>query len=302
MFNALIIKLGAMGDVLRTTPLLHVLSGNVYWITQKECIPLLALSNNLKKVIDINYAQEQLRNISFDLVICLDDDIKAAKLATKFNSGSLIGSFVDASGRLTYTNSSKEWFDMGLISELGKQRADNLKKRNKKPYQEIIFRMIGKKFNGEEYILNFKRNSANFKKNGKKTIIGIENRADNRWPTKKWDKYVRLSNILLRDDAKVTFLKQRRTIYQYINDINKCDLLITGDTLALHIALALKIKVVSIFTCTSPTEIYDYSRMVKVVSLALDKAFYNTEYIKEAVDAISLESVYKAVKVMIGHA
>lgn len=162
--------------------------------------------------------------------------------------------------------------------------------------------MIGKKFNGEEYILNFKRNSANFKKNGKKTIIGIENRADNRWPTKKWDKYVRLSNILLRDDAKVTFLKQRRTIYQYINDINKCDLLITGDTLALHIALALKIKVVSIFTCTSPTEIYDYSRMVKVVSLALDKAFYNTEYIKEAVDAISLESVYKAVKVMIGHA
>jgi heptosyltransferase-2 len=191
---------------------------------------------------------------------------------------------------------------MGLISKLGKQRADNLKKRNKKPYQEIIFRMLGKKFNGEEYILNFRRNSTNFKKNGKKTIIGIETRADKRWPTKKWNKYVQLGDILCQDGAKINFLKQRRTIHQYINDINKCDLLIAGDTLALHIALALKIKVVAIFICTSPTEIYDYSRMVKVVSPKLHKAFYNTEYIKEAIDAISLESVYKAVEVMIGDA
>ena len=37
----LIIKLGALGDVLRTTPLLHILQGDIYWITKKEAIPLL---------------------------------------------------------------------------------------------------------------------------------------------------------------------------------------------------------------------------------------------------------------------
>jgi heptosyltransferase-2 len=295
MLNTLIIKLGAMGDVLRTTPLLRVISGNVYWLTQKDCIPLLALSNNLKKVIDINYTQEQLQNISFDLVICLDDDIKAAELAAKFNDGSLIGSFVDGDGKLSYTQSAKEWFDMGLISKLGKQRGDDFKKRNKKTYQEIIFRMIGKKFSGEEYVINFDGKPKINKKN-KERLIGIENRADRRWPTKQWNKYEQLSEILRKDGLRVKFFQQRETIHEYINDLSGCDLIITGDTLALHIALALKIKVVAIFTCTSPAEIYDYSRMVKVVSPALDKAFYSMEYIKEAVDAVSLESVYGAVK------
>lgn len=280
--------------MLRTTPLLRVLNGDVYWITSRECIPLLAMSDNLKKIIDVNFAQRKLRNINFDLVICLDDDRKAAKLATMFNSGSLTGSFVDAYGKLSYTESSKEWFAMGLISKLGKQQADELKKKNKKTYQEIIFGMVGKKFKVEEYILNFKK-PVNFGKKRKKVIIGIESRADTRWPTKKWDKYVQLGEILQRDGNRVIFFKHRRTIQQYINDINKCDLIITGDTLALHIALALKIKVVAIFTCTSPTEIYDYSRLVKVVSPALDKAFYSREYIKEAVETVSLESVYESV-------
>src|SRR3989338_907776 len=286
MLNTLIIKLGAMGDVLRTTPLLRVIKGNVYWITQKECIPLLAPNNNLKKVIDINYAQEQLRNISFDLVICLDDDIKAAELATKFYDGSLIGSFVDASGRLTYTGSSKEWFDMGLISKLGKEKCDDLKKRNSKTYQEIIFGMIGKEFKGEEYLINF-NGKLKKNKNKEEVLIGIESRADDRWPTKQWNKYEQLGEILRKDGLRVKFFQQKETIHDYINDLDDCDLIITGDTLALHIALALEIKVVAIFTCTSPAEIYDYSRMVKVVSPELDKAFYNTEYVKEAVDAVS---------------
>lgn len=295
MLNTLIIKLGAMGDVLRTTPLLGAISGNVYWITQKECIPLLAPSNSLKKVIDINYAQEQLRNMSFDLVICLDDDTKAAELATKFNSGSLIGSFVDASGRLTYTDSSKEWFDMGLISKLGKQRADDFKKKNKKTYQEIIFRMIGKKFNGEEYVINFDGKLKINKKN-EEMLIGIESRADRRWPTKQWNKYGQLGEILCKDGLRVNFFQQRDSIQDYISDLSECDLIITGDTLALHIALALAIKSVSIFTCTSPAEIYDYGRTVKIISPLLDRAFYRREYIKDAVEAISLESIYESVK------
>lgn len=301
MFNTLIIKLGAMGDVLRTTPLLRVINGNVYWIMQKECIPLLMAGNNLKKIIDVDYADRELRNMSFDMVICLDDDKKAAELATKFNSDSLIGSFIDTSGKVSYTDSAKEWFDMGLISKLGKRKADDFKKKNKKTYQEIIFRMIGKKFNGEEYIINFDGKPKINKKN-EEMVIGIESRADRRWPTKQWNKYEQLSEILRKDGLRVRFFQQRETILKYINDLSECDLIITGDTLALHIALALKIKVVAIFTCTSPTEIYGYSRMVKVVSPALDKAFYSTEYIKEAVEAISLESVYKAVKVMIGDA
>jgi ADP-heptose:LPS heptosyltransferase len=33
MENTLIIKTGAIGDVVRTTSLLNVIAGNIYWIT-----------------------------------------------------------------------------------------------------------------------------------------------------------------------------------------------------------------------------------------------------------------------------
>ena len=42
MSNTLILKLGATGDVVRTTPLLKHLAGEVSWITAAKNVPLLA--------------------------------------------------------------------------------------------------------------------------------------------------------------------------------------------------------------------------------------------------------------------
>lgn len=296
----LIIKLGALGDVIRTTPLLHrhILDGDIYWVTRKEAIPLLP-KNILKEVISIEEAKSLLQDQYFDLVISLDDDYEAAELASMVKKNIIIGSFLDETGKVTYTESSSEWFDMGLISKYGKEVADELKKKNTKTYQEIIFRMIGKEFKGEEYIINYDFNKTKKESSGTK-IIGIESRAGDRWPTKKWNKYKELAELLTKDGYEVRFFSQRERLEQYIEDISECDLVVTGDTLALHLALALKVKVVAIFTCTSPTEIYDYNRMIKVVSPLLDMAFYKRSYIQEVVDAVSLGEVYKAVKNLIG--
>jgi ADP-heptose:LPS heptosyltransferase len=40
MENTLIIKTGAIGDVVRTTSLLNVIAGNIYWITGNASKPL----------------------------------------------------------------------------------------------------------------------------------------------------------------------------------------------------------------------------------------------------------------------
>jgi len=294
--NNLIIKLGAMGDVVRTTPLLHVLGQDIYWVTRKESMPLLPDNSRfIKEIIDIDSAEESLAKINFNLVLSLDDDLRAVSLAAILNKTKLIGSFLDCKGKLKYTDSAAEWFDMGLISSLGKENSDKLKKNNIRTYQEFVFRMIGKEFKGEEYVLNFKEKNLNGERNRKNILIGMESRADKRWPTKSWNKYEQLGKLLSRDGFDVKFFQQRDTIHQYINDISECGLIVTGDTLALHIALALKIKVVAIFTCTSPTEVYDYGRMVKIVSPLWKEAFYSREYIRETVDAVSLDSVYEAV-------
>lgn len=286
-----------MGDVLRTTPLLRVLTGEIYWATKSKCIPLLPKEGTcLKQIIDINEAEEALRGIIFDKVISLDDDAEAGKLAVSAQKLELIGSFLDSSKQLTYTDSAKEWFDMGLISKLGREKADALKKNNHRTYQEIIFRMLGKEFRGEEYVLNTGNGSHIVNKDKKRIIVGIESRADKRWPTKVWNKYALLADALRRHGFEVMFFQQREVVQQYIDNIRGCDLVVSGDTLTLHLALALKIKAIALFTCTSPTEIYDYGRMIKIVSPLLEKAFYRREYIQEAVDAVTVESVYRAVK------
>src|SRR5207249_11169569 len=49
VMNILIIKLGATGDVVRTTPLLRRLSGSVTWITAaRNAVLLDGLSDNLR--------------------------------------------------------------------------------------------------------------------------------------------------------------------------------------------------------------------------------------------------------------
>lgn len=297
MRRFLIIKLGARGDVLRTTSLLRAIKGSVWWVTSRECMPLLSVARNLKRIIDIDSAEEELKGEYFDSVICLDEERPAARLAGIIGKGKLTGSFIDARGSVSYTDSSRELFDMGLISKLGRAKADELKRRNTRSYQEIIFKMTGNKFNGQEYVLNTDGRSL---RRSNKITVGIERRADARWPSKKWDKFGLLGQRLLSHGVGVMFFKQRKTVRQYIKDISRCDLVVTGDTLALHIALALKLKVVAIFTCTSPGEIYGYSRLIKVVSPALDEAFYSKRYVKEASAAVSLESVYGAVMKMLG--
>jgi heptosyltransferase-2 len=291
--NILIIKLGAMGDVIRTTPFLHVLKENIFWVTRKEAMPLLP-KEYINSIVEIQDANN-LSEVFFDLIVCLDDEYEAASLSTSLKKDVLIGSYINENGNLTYTESSAEWFDMGLISRFGKNKADNIKMNNDKTYQEILFKMIGKEFKSQEYILNM--NGITDNQNEKDRIrVGIEKRAGDRWPMKQWNKYDELSLLLKKQGYEVVFFEQRSHVTEYINDINDCDMIVCGDTLALHIALALRKRIVAIFTCTSLAEIYDYGRLQKVVSPFLNQAFYKREYIFEAVDMISLDEVYSAVE------
>ena len=290
----LIIKLGAMGDVVRTTPLLRVLTGDVYWVTRKESVPFLPIQKSvLKQVIEVAQAKYFLTKKTFDLCLSLDEDYEAARIASLVRKKLLIGTFLNSTNCLDYTDSSSKWFDMGLISKYGKVCADELKKKNNETYQEIIFNMLGKHFCGEEYILGIDKKRT---ETSGKVVIGFEPRAGERWPTKRWDKYAELGEKLENDGYIVKFLMEKKTVQEYAREISSCNLIVSGDTLALHIALAFELKVVGIFTCTSPAEIYSYGRMIKVISPLLEKAFYRKEYIPEAVEAISTADVLNAVK------
>ena len=287
MENIVIIKTGAAGDVLRTTVLLHLFKGkNITWITAGHNHEVLPQEFPGLNILDLEMVNPS--SIISDHTISLDDEIRCAGLATSIETKKITGTY-SLRGDVQYTADSSEWFDMGLVSKLGKKIADDLKRKNSKSYQEILFNMFEKTFKGEEYI-----SREDIVPGGNTEMIGLESRAGKRWPTKVWNQYPQLADTLVKKGFKIKWLQQKPDLKTYIEDIAACAMIITGDTLAMHVALAYKIPSVALFTCTSPAEIYPYSNLVKVVSPRIEEAFYSTTYHPEAVEAITVNMVIVA--------
>ena len=292
MTKVLILKLGALGDVVRTTALLRALDGNITWVTSAPAAPLLRDNPYIDRFYCIEDAREILKGEKYDLVINLEDEPTAAKLASDLEKGTIVGAYMGEHG-VTYTDSASAWFDMSLVSRYGKAKADELKMRNRKTYQELLFAMIGKTFRGEEYVLNLP-----LKKSREPNLVGLETRAGEVWPMKRWNKYEELAERLEGAGFKTKVFEQRERLADYVDDVNECEHIVCGDTLAMHLGMALRKKVTAIFTCTTPHEIYGYGRMVPVVSPLYKKYFYRRDYVPEAADAIPTDTVLSAVRQM----
>jgi heptosyltransferase-2 len=150
--NVLIIKLGATGDVVRTTPLLRRLDGPVSWIAAKGNLPLLeGLDREMRCVSWEN--RKRVTDTTYDLVINLEDDRETSSFLDELKFKQLFGAYLDSNGQPAYTADSRSWFDLSLISTYGREEADRLKLLNRRTYQELIFVGLGLGFSGERYYL-----------------------------------------------------------------------------------------------------------------------------------------------------
>src|SRR4029077_689869 len=187
--NVLIIKLGATGDVVRTTPLLRRLSGSVTWITAAKNAALLdGLSDNLRHFSW--EARERALGTDYDLAMNLEDTLEVALFLKSVRAAEIFGAYADSSNCLRYTDNSKGWFDLSLISAYGKQKADKLKFQNRQAYQELIFEGLGFRFTGEKYLLPAPIET------GFARDVGIAADAGEVWPMKKWAYYDELKQQL----------------------------------------------------------------------------------------------------------
>ena len=224
----------------------------------------------------------------FSRVISLEEDNDCARLAISVRTNQLTGIYADH-GKINYTDDSSCWFEMSRVSKLGIKKANELKKHNELPYQHYIFQMAGKKFSGEPY-----RIFANRVVNSNSGVIGIERRTGRQWPNKQWRGYDELNKRLRENGYRTKILEQRNDIRNYPVDIAECDHIRSGDTLAMHIALAYKKTCTTIFNCTSPQEIYDYGLMKKIISPLLDKYFYSSSYDNEVTGSLSVDEVIRS--------
>lgn len=286
--NVLIIKLGAAGDVVRTTTLLRRLSGQITWLTEaKNTILLEGVKEDLKC---ISWEQrDQTKGILYDLVINLEDTDEIAFFLKPLEYKRLFGAYLDSGNSLRYTDDSRPWFDLGILSRHGKQQADQLKYENRRTYQELIFEGLGWRFEGERYCLPKPMNT------GLKGDVAIAPQAGLIWPMKNWAYYDDLERTLKRNGLIVNVLPKRSSLLEHLGDVSNHRCLVSGDTLPMHLALGSEVRCVSLFTCTSPWEIYDYDLQRKIVSPLLKEFFYKRRFAERATSAITLEKVTAAV-------
>lgn len=288
MNKLLIIKTGAAGDVLRTTVLMHFYSGwEIDWLVAPENRPLLN-GHRLARIIDDIKSLDSAR--SYDLVICLEDDEKFVRdVFSRIKTSRIFGSHIDANGHITYTPDAAGWFDLSLISRFGIDKANELKLKNRKSYQELVVNSLGMTFKNEGYVMPDTSQSTSLLGD-----IAIVPQAGSRWPIKTWAYFDRLRDELSRDYA-VNILPTRKTLMEHLADVKQHRLLVTPDSLPMHIAVGFRIPTIAIFTCTSPWEIYDYGIMTKVISPKLEKYFYSREYHEEAVTSVTDDEVLRLV-------
>jgi ADP-heptose:LPS heptosyltransferase len=286
--NILIIKFGATGDVVRTTALLRKLDGQITWLTAaRNMVLLVGLKDNLRC---FSWEErERALDKRYDLAINLEDTLDVAQFLKRLQCREIFGAYADCNDSLRYTENSRRWFDLSLISSYGHEQADRLKLLNRHTYQELIFNGLGFSFAGETYLLPEPIET------GLSGDVAVAADAGPIWPMKKWAYYGELKQRLEGQGLTVNVLPKRSSLLEHLADVRQHKCLVGGDSLPMHFALGTATRCVSLFTCTSPWEIYDYGFQKKIVSPLLEEFFYKRGYDKRATTAISVEEVEEAV-------
>jgi heptosyltransferase-2 len=285
--NLLIIKLGATGDVVRTTPLLEKLHGDVTWITAAKNLPLL--KNLRPRLHALAWEQRDAAAAkNYDLVINLEDTPESCQFAGTLKFEKLFGAFLGADGQMTYSDDARGWFDLSLISRFGKTQADKLKLENRRTYQDLIFDGLKFQFRGEKYLLPAPA------KTNLHGDVAIAPKAGAVWPMKNWAYYAELQRELETRGLVVNVLPERATLLEHLGDCKNHRVLVSGDSLPMHFGLGIGTRCVSLFTCTGPWEIFDYGIQKKITSPLLAEFFFKRGLDERAIRAISLQAVLDA--------
>jgi heptosyltransferase-2 len=322
----LIIKLGAIGDVLRTTSILLGLKEKynpqtIDWITSASSKEVL-LNNSL---IDQIFTWPEKGSLgSYDRVISLEDDFGACKLASEVDSKKIIGAYVNK-GQIVYTPSA--WFDMSAISRYGLEAANQLKKKNRKTFQQHMADLLGIRVG--PYVFNLTLDEIDYGREfvrglgigSQEKVVGINTGAGKRWQLKGLgiEKTIEIVKKITNELGVVSLIlggeeeKERNEIISketgmpnggmhslrnFAAVVNQCQLVLSSDSLAMHFGIALGKKLAVFFGPTSPTEIELYGLGTKVYPKIDCLVCYKKICDKKpnCMDILTTEDIFEAVK------
>jgi len=236
----------SLGDVFRTTVILHLFKDyEVTWLVSKEAAQLLKDNPFINRILIYDLTSIlQLQAEYFDVIVNLEKIPGICAFADKISAWRRYGFRFDVA-----TGTAKAYDKADEV--LANSDDPNLRKKTKKPWVQMLYEMLGHKWQGQKYILGYRP------KTKVKYDIGFNYKTGSKWKNKAWpeENWQKLEKILTRKGYSITLQKSLNNLCGYIDWLNQSKIIITNDSLGLHLALALGKKVIALFGPTSPTEI-----------------------------------------------
>ena len=288
--HILVVKLGAMGDVLRTAALLpDILAAHrraaIIWIVRRESLGVLAGHPLVHRAVAADEAVPVLSTRRFGAVYALDADEDALALARLASApvrrGYRAGEHGTAVG--VEPGGDDTLFRLGVC--------DDAKRANRRSYLDLLASAAGIRWSGgrpaivlqDDVVAAVRRELEGLAR----PWIGVNAGASDRWQHKRWTPHhaaafvARLhdegmSAIVFGDDVcanralaarfgpRVHAFASTGSPQRLFAAIAQADALVTTDTLAMHAAWALGRPIVALFGPTSAAEIDLDPRDVKL--------------------------------------
>jgi heptosyltransferase I len=294
----LFIKLDAIGDVLRSASLLPAIiarhhSPYIAWLTGKEAVELVEMMTHVDEVIPLSEIGIcRVMSGGWDHVYSLSNDLPSASIATLASPLKHPIGFYVKNGVVRSSNPEAEhWLQMAAF--------DRLKRQNKESYQQRMLAIIGcsgapisrpqLEIAADEQKKAMDRVAALFTETSRPRVA-VNIGAGGRWPKKMLTAeqiYQYCQRLILRNKVNVLLVggaaeeekakaimalnaTQDRikaaltasSIHQFVALLDQVDVLLCGDTLALHIATAIGLPTVAVFGPTSAPEIEEFDGLI----------------------------------------
>lgn len=312
--NILIIKLGAMGDVIRSTPLLTRLretfpTAKIFWLTRHTDI----LPTEVDWPLDYSFDNMVwLESLRFALIVNLDKEPDACSVIDKLVSENKVGFGLRNGMPAPLNDFAVHKFVTGI--------SDHVSKENSKHYLEEIFEIMGWEYEGEEYLLPEARSNTVIESLhlGEK-VIGLNTGCGGRWKTRLWPEsyWEELARLLGEANCHVIFLGGPREhdknlrlstsaggtypgyfpILEYLDLLKKCHLVVSSVTMAMHFAIGLKIPLILFNNIFNPHEFHFFAPS-KILSPDRPCDCYylsNCIHGESCMKDLSVDTVFKAI-------
>lgn len=258
------------GDVFRCTCLLEDFrDSQVTWITSSAAKDLLAENYLIDRLLPADSPNELPAGIAdeyYDIIINLDK--------------------------------RKDWCEFSITLSGNERYGFKERQDQYLPLQETLFRTINREWYGQRYVLGYQPRITPIYDVG--LNYHVEKWPNKLWPNRHWDTlYGQLSH-----KYAVSWQQSLNNVRHYIDWLSSCRLIITCDSLGLHLGLGLQKKIVALFGPTPSEKVHMYGCGMKLTPMCDEDCIPcvqpNCTNERSCMEHITVEMVVEAIESLIG--